>query len=111
MHSHFTNLLLDIKELSISDVQKVDADFRIHVQPTDHLQSCPQCYGKDVIRKGCAYQRKVRHVPAFGSRVFLLLPAIRLMCRRCDVSSSGNMGASHLGKDIQRNLKIPFRSM
>lgn len=105
MHSHFTNLLLDIKELSISDVQKVDADFWIQVQPTDHLQACPQCHGKEVIRKGCAYQRKIRHLPAFGCRVFLLLPAIRLMCKRCDVSFVWNYGCVAPGKRYTKKFE------
>lgn len=105
MHSHFTNLLLDIKELSISDVEKVEADFWIHVQPTDHLQSCPQCHGKDVIRKGCAYQRKVRHLPAFGCRVFLFLPAIRLMCKQCDVSFVWKYGCVAPGKRYTKKFE------
>lgn len=86
MHSHFTNLLLDLKELSISHVEKERDDFFIHVQPIEYLQPCPQCQGMKVIRKGSAYQRKVRHLSAFGHRVFLLMPAIRMMCKHCEVS-------------------------
>ncbi|HJV15873.1 MAG TPA: ISL3 family transposase [Bacillales bacterium] len=86
MHSHFTNLLIDLKELSISNIENVHDQFFIYVQPNDYLQPCPQCQGKDVIRKGSAYLRKVRHLPAFGHRVFLFLPAIRMMCKDCDAS-------------------------
>lgn len=86
MHSHFTSLLFDLKELSISNIENVQGDFFIHVQPTDHLQACSQCKGKNVIRKGCAYLRKVRHLSAFGSRVYLLLPAIRMSCKQCEAS-------------------------
>ncbi|WP_442893633.1 transposase family protein [Bacillus sp. 2205SS5-2] len=52
----------------------------------DYLQPCPQCRGLDVIRKENAYQRKVRHLPAFGHRVFLFIPAIRMMCKHCEIS-------------------------
>lgn len=86
MHSHFTSLLLDLKELFISSVEKINDDFYIHAQPVEYLQSCPQCEESAVIRKGCAYQRKVRHLPAFGHRVYLVLPSIRLCCKHCGIS-------------------------
>jgi transposase len=86
MHSHFTNLLLDLKELSISRVEKEHHDCFIHVQPNDDLQPCPQCHGIEVIRKGIAYQRKVRHLSAFGHCVFLFMPSIRMMCKHCEAS-------------------------
>lgn len=41
------------------------------------------CASAQTIRRGTAYQRKVRHLPAFGKRVYLLLPAIRLSCTNC----------------------------
>lgn len=84
MHSHFTSILFDLKELTISNIEKIDDYFLIHVQPVDYLQPCPQCHGMKVIRRGSAYQRKVRHLPAFGRRVFLSLPAIRMSCKHCD---------------------------
>ena len=86
MHSHFTSILFDLKELTISSVENIQDDFLIRVQPIDDLQPCPQCQGMDVIRKGTAYQRKVRHLPAFGHRVFLFVPAIRMMCKHCEAS-------------------------
>ncbi|PMC37489.1 transposase [Bacillus sp. UMB0899] len=86
MHSHFTSDLFDLKELSISTIENREDDFFIHVQPMDYLQACPQCQGMKVIRKGSAYQRKVRHLPAFGHRTFLLMPAIRMMCKDCEAS-------------------------
>ena len=86
MHSHFTSILFDLKELTISSVENIQDDFLIRVQPIDDLQPCPQCQGMDVIRKGTAYQRKVRHLPAFGHHVFLFVPAIRMMCKHCEAS-------------------------
>jgi len=86
MHSHFTSILFDLKELTISHVEKEHDAFLIHVQPTQDLQPCPQCQRTEVIRKGIPYQRKVRHLPAFGHRVFLLFPAIRMMCKHCEAS-------------------------
>ena len=35
MHSHFTSLLFDLKELTISSIENVQDDFLIHVQPID----------------------------------------------------------------------------
>lgn len=109
MHSHFTSLLLDLKELSISNIEKVQDDFLIHVQPVDYLQACPQCQGTAVIRKGCAYQRKVRHLSAFGRRVFLLLPAIRLFCKQCEASFVWQYTCVMLGKQytIQFEDSLP----
>ncbi|ANU12059.1 hypothetical protein BBH88_18245 [Planococcus antarcticus DSM 14505] len=105
MHTHFTNFLLNIKELSVSEVQKVEADVWIQVQPTDRLQACPQCQGTEVIRKGCAYQRKVRHLSAFGCRVFLFLPAIRLMCKQCDVSFVWQYGCVAPGRRYTKQFE------
>ncbi|MEK4404831.1 transposase family protein [Sporosarcina sp. FSL K6-6792] len=86
MHAHFTSLLLNLKEITITNIVNVQDDFYIYVQPTDYLQVCPQCEGRNVIRKGTAYERKVRHLPAFGRCVYLLLPAIRMSCNQCGAS-------------------------
>ena len=55
MHSHFTSILFDLKELTISNIENVHGDFFIHAQPTDYLQPCPQCQEDDTIRKGISY--------------------------------------------------------
>ncbi|MBE1556911.1 transposase family protein [Sporosarcina limicola] len=83
MNSHFTTLLLDLTELVISNVERILEDFFVHADPADRFQKCPHCLGEDVIHKGIAYQRTVRHLPAFGRRVFLCLPTIRLLCKPC----------------------------
>ncbi|MGM0877725.1 MAG: transposase family protein [Bacillota bacterium] len=86
MHSHFNSILLDLKELTIFQVEKTDEDFFIHVKPTAYTQPCPACHSNQVIRRGVAYQRKVCHLPTFGRRVFLILPAIRMTCTHCEAS-------------------------
>ncbi|HEY2494052.1 MAG TPA: hypothetical protein VGI33_14255 [Paenibacillus sp.] len=86
MHSHFTSPLLDLIEPSISNIENVRDNFFIHVQPIDYLQACPRYQAKNVIRKGSAYLRKVCHLAAFDRRIFLLLTAIRMLCKQFESS-------------------------
>lgn len=83
MHSHFNNTLLDLPELNATKIHKEDDHFLFEVEPVEHTQDCPICGFSQTIRRGVAYSRRVRHLPAFGRRVYLLLPAIRLSCNRC----------------------------
>lgn len=83
MHSHSIKVLLDLPELNVCAIQKVKDQVLIEVTPIDATQPCPVCASTQTIRRGTAYQRKVRHLPAFGKRVYLLLPAIRLTCKDC----------------------------
>ncbi|SFP68444.1 Transposase [Salibacterium halotolerans] len=87
MYFHSINDLLDLPELRITSVQKEMDTIEFGVEPCTSLQSCPTCRSKErVIRRGVAYRRKVRDLAAFGSKVFLHLPAIRLYCHSCKVS-------------------------
>lgn len=91
MHSHFTGLL-DFKELSISNIENVQDDFFIYVQPTDYPQTCTQCQGTAIIRKDYAYQRKVRHLLArpLKNVIFSVVSFIRegLFCYAISISKS-----------------------
>lgn len=83
MHSHSIKVLLDLPELNVCAIQKEKDQVLIEVTPIDATQPCPVCASTQIIRRGTAYQRKVRHLAAFGKRVYLLLPAIRLTCKDC----------------------------
>lgn len=83
MHSHSIKDLLDLPELNVRTIQKEQDQVLIEVTPIDATQPCPVCASTQTIRRGTAYQRKVRHLAAFGKRVYLLLPAIRLTCKDC----------------------------
>lgn len=83
MHSQFNNILLDLPELKIGQVQKENQEIFIYAQPVDYTQPCPICSSTQTVRRGIAYTRKIRHLSAFGKRVFLQLPAIRLSCCSC----------------------------
>jgi transposase len=87
MHSQSINFLLDIPELNVTQVHKDDnGAILLDVEPTVHIQSCPYCQSKKVIRRGRGYTRKVRHLPTFEKPIFLCLPAIRMSCKDCDAS-------------------------
>ena len=77
MHSHSIKDLLDLPELNICSIQKEQDQILIEVTPIDATQPCPVCASTQTIRRGIAYQRKVRHLATFGKRVYLRLPAIR----------------------------------
>ena len=83
MHAHSIKVLLNLSELNVCHIQKEHDQVLIEMVPIDSTQSCPICASGQTIRRGTAYQRKVRHLAAFGQRVYLLLPAIRLTCKDC----------------------------
>jgi transposase len=56
----------------------------IEVAPLASKQDCPICGTEaHVIRKGGNRTRKIRHCDAFGKTIYLLAPAIRLFCNKC----------------------------
>ena len=113
MHSHFTSILFDLKELTISSVENIQDDFLIHVQPIDDLQPCPRVSGNGCDSQGKAYQRKVRHLPAFGHRVFLFMPAIRMMCKHCEASFVWQYECVASGKRYTKKFEasLPFKCL
>lgn len=83
MHTHFNNILLDLPEILVLNITKVDNQILIEASPVEHTQCCPVCASAQTIRRGTVYTRKVRHLSAFGQRVYLLLPVIRMSCTIC----------------------------
>lgn len=86
MHSYSTNILLNLPELNICLIHEETDAFLLNVEPVTRTQPCPCCGSEHVIRRGVAYTRKVRHLPAFGRPVYLCLPAIRMTCKGCHAS-------------------------
>lgn len=86
MHSHSINILLNLPELNICHISETEDAFLLEVEPIGFTQPCPVCSSCHVIRRGTAYMRRVRHLPAFGRTVYLLLPAIRMTCKDCQAS-------------------------
>lgn len=98
MNSYFINNLVELKDLNITESSRVENVIFLHTQPTELIQSCPSCHSSQVIRRGTAYNRKVRHLPAFECKVFLILPAIRMTCKICDASFVWNYECVTPGK-------------
>ncbi|OMF26761.1 ISL3 family transposase [Paenibacillus sp. FSL H8-0548] len=87
MQIQYINEMLDIPELQIKQIVRISADeIHIEVTPIAQKQCCSICRSDEyVIRKGSNDIRSVRHTPAFGKKVYLLVPSIRLACNQCDV--------------------------
>ncbi|WP_093335863.1 transposase family protein [Salibacterium halotolerans] len=106
MYVHSINDLLDLPELKITSVQKEMDTIDFGVEPCTSRQSCPTCRSKErVIRRGVAYRRKVRDLAAFGSKVFLHLPAIRLYCHSCKGSFVWNYESVEPKKKVTKRLE------
>lgn len=86
MHSHSIKDLWDLPQLKITATEKIDQQIFIDVMPIELKQSCLVCKSNQTIRRGISYRRTVRHLDAFGCRVYLKLPAIRLSCKACTAS-------------------------
>ena len=58
---------------------------RVELEVLDTPPSCPYCAGSSLRSKG-RYQRRVRHLEAFGHQTFLTVHCRRYWCQDCDVS-------------------------
>lgn len=85
MQTQYINEMLNIPEVKINHIHSVsDHEIFIEVIPVVKKQCCPLCHSDDyVVRKGNNGLRKVRHLPAFEKKVYLLVPAIRMNCASC----------------------------
>ena len=111
MHSQYINFLLDIPEFQIHTIypEEENHSIFIEVEPVSRLQPCPYCQSTSVIRNGVPYKRKVRHLPAFEKKTFLLIPAIRLRCKDCDQTFMWEYDSVEPGKRFTKAFqrKIP----
>lgn len=86
MQTHYINEMLDIPELKIRQILPMSTD-EVHIEltPVAQKQCCPICRSDEfVILKGSNGVRKVRHLPVFEKKVYLLLSAIRMLCSKCE---------------------------
>lgn len=87
MSIYHINSLIDLPGVHVTSMQKETDTIFCEGKPNTHVQACPTCRSDaSVIRRGTAYYRTIRHLPAFGCPVFLQLPAIRLSCEGCHTS-------------------------
>ena len=86
MQTQYINEMLDIPELQIHQILPVSAEeLHIEVTPIAPKQCCPICRSDEfVILKGSNGMRKVRHLPAFEKKVYLLMSSIRMYCSKCE---------------------------
>lgn len=87
MQNQYIKEMLNIPELHIKQIVPIRTD-EIHIEaiPIAFKQACPLCQSEEyVIRKGTNAPRIIRHLPAFGKKVFIVVPTIRLMCSSCEV--------------------------
>jgi transposase len=86
MQNQYIKEMLGLPELQIHQIVPMSADeAHIEVRPTVHKQGCPTCQTDEfVIRKGNNAPRIVRHLPAFGKKVYLVVPTIRMYCSSCE---------------------------
>lgn len=86
MHIQYINEMLDLPELTISQILFIDGD-ELHIEalPVDHKQCCPCCKSDQaVIRKGTNTMRKIRHLQVFEKKTYLCVPSIRMYCTHCE---------------------------
>jgi transposase len=86
MQNQYINEMLGIPELEIHQILPMSAEeLHIEVTPVAQKQCCPICRSDEfVILKGSNGMRKVRHLPAFEKKVYLLLSSIRMHCSKCE---------------------------
>jgi transposase len=87
MQTKYINEMLDIPELQIQQIMRMNAD-EIHIEasPVAPKQCCPICRSAEyVTRKGSNDTRTVRHLSVFEKIVYLLVPTIRMQCSQCNV--------------------------
>lgn len=55
----------------------------ITLEPVEHTQNCPCCNSSNIIRRGSAGYRKIRHLPIFEYKTILRAPRIKMSCNDC----------------------------
>jgi transposase len=87
VHIQNINKLLNLQGINIVNVSDVvEGIIYITLYPEEHVQPCPCCGSKHVIKRGNSGYRQVRHLPVFGNRTILMLPRIRMSCKDCYAS-------------------------
>jgi transposase len=86
MQTQYINEMLDLPELQIRQILPISAEeLHIEVTPVAQKQCCPICRSEEfIILKGSNGMRKVRHLPAFEKKVYLLLSSIRMQYSKCE---------------------------
>lgn len=86
MQNQYIKEMLDLPELQIHHILPFHADeVHIEVSPVAKSQCCPLCQSDEfVTRKGKNRPRLIRHLPAFGKKVVLVVPSIRMNCSSCE---------------------------
>lgn len=87
MHIQYINEMLDLPELTISQILFIGSD-ELHIEAfsVDYKQNCPCCTSDETfIRKGCNGMRKIRHLQVFEKKTYLCVPSIRLYSVNCRV--------------------------
>ncbi len=84
MHLHDINTLLNLQGVTVTHISDpIDKTVYLTLEPEDRIQPCPSCGSTHTIRRGTSKPRHVRHLPIWGNITILVLPTIRLSCKRC----------------------------
>jgi transposase len=68
----------------VTQVETDEKRLLVHVEPQPHKVCCPQCGGRDVIRRG-QQVRWFRNLPVGGDCTWLLATLPRVECRTCQI--------------------------
>lgn len=85
MHIQNINDLINLQDINIVKISEVENNIvYLTIKPINTLQCCPCCQNTaNVIKKGVRGYRNVRHLPICNNIVILLVPKIRLYCKKC----------------------------
>ena len=85
MPIQYINQMLNLPELQVDRILFIDTDeLHIEASPVAYKQNCPFCgSAAGVSRDGSNGMRRVRHLPAFEKKTYVLIPSIRMSCSSC----------------------------
>ena len=85
MHIQNINDLINLQDINIVKISEVENNIvYLTIKPINKLQCCPCCKNtENVIKKGVRGYRNVRHLSICNNIVILLVPKIRLYCKKC----------------------------
>lgn len=88
MHIQNINDLINLQGINIVKISEVENNMvYLTIEPNNKLQCCPCCKNtENVIKKGIRGYRNVRHLPICDNIVILLVPKIRLYCKKCSLN-------------------------
>lgn len=84
MHLQDITNLLNLQGVVVSKfIYGYEDTVYVTIEPVEYIQNCPCCNSSNIIRRGSAGYRKIRHLSIFDYKTIIKAPKIKMSCKDC----------------------------